>query len=57
MQTRQWEDKSGNKRETTEVVANAQDVILLGGGESRQAQPVQAQVQHKPEIDDSDIPF
>ena len=30
LQTRSWEDKQGNKRYTTEIVAN--DVILLGGG-------------------------
>ena len=30
LQTRQWEDRDGNKRSTTEVVAN--NVILLGGG-------------------------
>ncbi|HKU44152.1 MAG TPA: single-stranded DNA-binding protein [Polyangiales bacterium] len=29
LQTRSWEDKQGNKRYTTEVVAN--NVILLGG--------------------------
>ena len=29
LQTRSWEDKSGNKRYTTEIVA--EDVILLGG--------------------------
>jgi single-strand DNA-binding protein len=29
LQTRQWEDKQGNKRYTTEIVAN--EVILLGG--------------------------
>ena len=29
LQTRSWEDKSGNKRYTTEI--NAQNVILLGG--------------------------
>jgi single-strand DNA-binding protein len=30
LQTRSWEDKQGNKRYTTEVVAT--NVILLGGG-------------------------
>jgi single-strand DNA-binding protein len=34
LQTRSWEDKQGNKRYTTEVVAN--NVLLLGGrGEGR----------------------
>jgi single-strand DNA-binding protein len=30
LQTRDWDDKDGNKRKTTEIVAS--DVILLGGG-------------------------
>jgi len=29
LQTRQWEDKSGGKRSTTEIIAN--EIILLGG--------------------------
>jgi single-strand DNA-binding protein len=33
LQTRQWEDKDGNRRYTTEVVAT--NVILLGGGRGR----------------------
>lgn len=31
IQTRQWEDKDGNKRYTTDIVAT--NVILLGGGQ------------------------
>ncbi len=31
LQTRSWEDQSGNKRYMTEVVADASGVILLGG--------------------------
>lgn len=31
LQTRNWEDQNGNKRYTTEVVADASSVILLGG--------------------------
>lgn len=30
LQTRQWEDKDGGKRSTTEIVAN--QILLLGGG-------------------------
>jgi single-strand DNA-binding protein len=30
LQTRSWEDKQGQKRYTTEIVAN--DLVLLGGG-------------------------
>jgi single-strand DNA-binding protein len=31
LQTRSWEDQSGNKRYMTEVVADASGIILLGG--------------------------
>jgi single-strand DNA-binding protein len=31
LQTRSWEDKDGNKRYTTEVIADASSIILLGG--------------------------
>ncbi len=31
LQTRSWEDQNGNKRYTTEVVADASSLILLGG--------------------------
>lgn len=34
IQTRAWDDKDGNKRYTTEIVAN--DLILLGGGQGQQ---------------------
>jgi single-strand DNA-binding protein len=33
LQTRSWEDKQGQKRYTTEVVAS--DLVLLGGGSGR----------------------
>lgn len=35
LQTRSWEDKDGNKRYSTEVVAN--DLLFLGGGRGRGA--------------------
>ena len=31
LQTRSWEDEDGNKRYTTEVVAEAASIVLLGG--------------------------
>jgi single-strand DNA-binding protein len=37
LQTRSWEDQNGNKRYTTEVVADAFGVILLGGGRGEDA--------------------
>ena len=33
IQYRQWEDKDGNKRNSTEI--NAQNIVLLGGGRGR----------------------
>ena len=33
IQYRQWEDKDGNKRNTTEI--NAQNIVLLGSGRGR----------------------
>lgn len=33
IQYRQWEDKDGNKRNSTEIVA--QNIVLLGGGRGR----------------------
>jgi single-strand DNA-binding protein len=59
LQTRSWDDKQGNKRYTTEVVA--EDVILLGGRD--QAPKSQPKDEGKPAdrsngpIDDDDIPF
>ena len=37
IQTRQWDDKNGNKRYTTEVIA--QNVQFLGGAGGRTSQP------------------
>lgn len=73
LQTRQWDDKDGNKRYTTEVVA--QSVQFLGGGGGGQAEAQGGGQQHAPATqgapaaqqpaggpvggfaDDSDIPF
>ena len=35
LQTRSYEDKDGQKKYTTEVVCEAQNLILLGGGGGR----------------------
>ncbi len=64
LQTRKWEDREGNKRYTTEVVAR--EVVFLGGkdqqqrkdsgpppGGGRSAPPVRS----NPQDDESDIPF
>ena len=64
LQTREWEDKDGNKRRTTEVIAS--DMVMLGskaegGGTVAQResprQPVQAAEVPDLEITDDDIPF
>jgi len=54
--TRQWDDKEGNKRYSTEVVAS--DMQLLGGKPegSRPAQQAPATTQAPPDFDD-EIPF
>lgn len=67
LRTRSWDDKDGNKRYVTEVIAER--IELLGKkesqGESKQQAPVQ-QMQQRPqttplpypqEADDSDLPF
>jgi single-strand DNA-binding protein len=61
LQTRNWEDKDGNKRTTTEI--RADNMVMLGGKpeEGRQeraaaaASPLEAH--GDTEITDSDIPF
>ena len=69
LQTRQWDDKDGNKRYTTEIRGDR--VVLLGGGGGggggRQMQRTGAAAagrhgrQHMPEpvtdLTDDDIPF
>lgn len=55
IQTRSWEDRDGNKRYTTEIVANTMQ--MLGGRDQREA-PVEgpAAVEPPPEELD-DVPF
>ena len=55
IQTRQWEDRDGGKRYTTEVVAN--DVVFLGGREDSAPRASSPGRDDPPPIDDSDIPF
>lgn len=64
LQTREWDDKDGNKRRTTEVVAS--DMVMLGskaegGGSAPQResprQPVQTAEAPDVAITDDDIPF
>ena len=63
LQTREWEDKDGNKRYTTEIVAK--DMKMLGHKDDKpsakaSAPPSKPQYKSEPppaDDDDSDIPF
>jgi len=64
LQTREWNDKDGNKRKTTEIRADR--IVLLGGGGggrggySRSADPAEStETHHEPaaELSEDDIPF
>jgi len=61
IETREWQDKEGQKRYSTEIVADT--LRMFGGGErSDSAKPAQAVAASGDdfaggEIDDSDIPF
>jgi single-strand DNA-binding protein len=61
LQTRNWEDKDGNKRTTTEI--RADNMVMLGGRpeEARQEKSVSPaaslEAHGDTEITDSDIPF
>ena len=54
LQTRQWDDKDGNKRYTTEIRGDR--VVLLGGGAAKAEQPAVAQEPVALSVED-DIPF
>ena len=59
LRTREWEDRDGNKRYTTEVVA--QQVLMLGKATDRPAAGVaeggQAVAEPEASFDEDDIPF
>ncbi len=64
LQTRQWDDKDGNKRYTTEIRGDR--VVLLGGGGGgrgaaveRSAEPAAAEPVREPvePVSEDDIPF
>ena len=58
LQNRDWNDKDGNKRYTTEVVVN--NVTLLGGrgdNESRVKEARERDVDPSGDLTDDDIPF
>jgi len=59
MQTRKWQDKDGNDRYSTEIVAR--EMIMLGEKNkqesSQAARSVQESENPEPDFDDSSIPF
>lgn len=58
LQTRSWEDRDGNKRWTTEIVANNMQMLGSARGDPTEVElpPVGTEVPDMPEPDD-DIPF
>lgn len=54
IQTREWEDKDGNTRHTTEIVANS--VQFLKGSNASQGSPPQSE-SFDQSFSDDDIPF
>lgn len=59
LQTRDWEDRDGNKRRTTEVVASEMRMLGARGGEDRGQEEVKQDEGSPMEvgITDDDIPF
>ena len=57
LQSRSWEDKEGNKRWTTEIVAN--NVVMLGGGgdQARETGGEPPEGPPEPSQQEDDIPF
>lgn len=59
MQTRQWDDKEGNKRYTTEIVAS--QMLMFGSKGDGQAKTETAEPRSDPSgpppVDEDDIPF
>jgi single-strand DNA-binding protein len=62
LQTRQWDDKDGNKRYTTEIKADR--ITLLGGGGGQRSAPMEREPAHAGavhegagDVPEDDIPF
>jgi single-strand DNA-binding protein len=53
IQTREWQDQSGNKRHTTEIVANSVQFIDTKSGGGGQREPAKKSGR----FEDSEIPF
>jgi len=58
LQTREWEDRDGNKRYTTEIVAQSMQMLGRPGKEGRaESQEERYPVEEPISIPDDDIPF
>ena len=60
LQTREWDDRDGNKRKTTEVVIHAMRVLTPRGDPALDIEAgagIEPPEDTKPEITDADIPF
>ncbi|MFH1241949.1 MAG: single-stranded DNA-binding protein [Pseudomonadota bacterium] len=58
LQTRAWEDKEGNKRSTTEIVALGMQMLGSAGKEGRAESPAEAFPIEEPiDVPEDDIPF
>lgn len=55
LQTRKWEDRDGNNRYTTEIIANQMKMLGGDGGNPANTRPVQNNP--APDVDDTDAPF
>lgn len=59
IQTRQWDDRDGNKRTTTEIVASGMRMLgpKAGAGEAPELEAAPEEAAPSPEVSDEDIPF
>jgi single-strand DNA-binding protein len=62
IQTRQWDDKSGQKRTTTEIVGNVMRMLTPRGEgpaamPGEEAEPAEQSALPEPHLSDEDIPF
>ena len=58
IQTRAWEDREGNKRYTTEIVAHTMKMLGASGGGGKAASPEERFPNEEPiSIPEDDIPF
>ena len=57
LQTREWDDRDGNKRRTTEIVIHCMRVLTPPSDQTRQASGEVEPPEEPAEITDNDIPF